>query len=61
MPTVTDRSQPQWARDLDARMVRIEEKLDFLIGCLADEEEEEAFDLDGNPAGHERDPSEPLS
>lgn len=45
------------------RLRRIEVKLDFLIRCLAEEEEcdEPQFDLDGNPSGAPRNPSEPLS
>lgn len=42
---------------------RIEAKLDALLDALAyeqEEDEEPAVDLDGNPAGGERDPNQPL-
>lgn len=46
-----------------ARLDRIEKKLDLLLEFMAeeDDEDEPQFDLDGNPAGAPRDPSESLS
>ena len=39
---------------------RLGTKLDALLDALADDDEVEALDLDGNPAGRERDPGESL-
>jgi hypothetical protein len=41
---------------------RVEAKLDVLLSILTDETEDDepAVDLDGNPAGGERDSSQPL-
>lgn len=50
--------------DVLERLVRLEKKLDMLIQALAEdveEDDEPGFDLDGNPCGAARDPSEPLS
>lgn len=46
---------------IEEKLDRIEAKLDALIEALAeDDEQEESFDLDGNPIGGQRDTTESL-
>jgi len=55
----------QWNRDDSARLKRVEEKLDALLGALADdggeEQEAPATNLDGRLVPGERDQSQSLS
>lgn len=46
-------AQPEWAR-------RMERKLDTLVASLAEQDDEEGRDLEGNPLPRERDLNEPL-
>lgn len=47
---------------LQAQATRIEDKLDRLLGALAEDEQDDepGHDLDGNPLPADRDPNEPL-
>lgn len=47
---------------IEAKVDRLEAAMNALLEALADDcdDEEQAFDLDGNPLGYERDPLEPL-
>ena len=52
--------RPLTQRGEQSQMDRIEAKLDQLIAALAEDGDAPEFDLDGNPAGAERDSNQPL-
>ena len=52
--------QPLTQRAEQSQLDRIEAKLDALIAALAEDGDAPEFDLDGNPAGAERDQNAPL-